>query len=120
MRKATFRIGPESAAAELSIVTLPGEAGSDLSNVNRWRGQIGLPPIDAAALKRDAETVSCELGEALLVDYAAGDSSARLLAAILRTSGDAWFFKVTGPGSAVEGAKPAFKKFLKSLSRRRP
>ena len=33
-----------------SVVVLPGPAGGELANVNRWRGQIGLAAIDEAAL----------------------------------------------------------------------
>src|SRR5208282_2908095 len=35
---------------DASVVVLPGQAGGELANVNRWRGQLGLSPLDAAAL----------------------------------------------------------------------
>jgi hypothetical protein len=43
MRYATFRVG--KSGLELTVVKLPGEAGSLPANVNRWRGQLGLPSI---------------------------------------------------------------------------
>lgn len=54
MRFATIEIATAAQPLELSVITLPKPEESDvaadavLSNVNRWRGQMGLP-----ALKRD-------------------------------------------------------------------
>src|SRR5260370_37078780 len=46
MRVASFRIaGKNAKLADVGIVPLPGLAGSDLANVNRWRGQVGQPPV---------------------------------------------------------------------------
>jgi hypothetical protein len=67
MRHETFRIPAAGSAAgdkplELAVTTLvkpPGdERGYLLANVNRWRNQIGLPPIDAAQLADQCERVT--------------------------------------------------------------
>jgi hypothetical protein len=50
MRYATLRPGEKAPASELTVVVLPGEAGSMLANINRWRDQIGLPPTSEAEL----------------------------------------------------------------------
>src|ERR1022692_3411765 len=51
MRLASFTIkGQNSKQADVSVVTLPGNAGGDINNVNRWRGQLSLPPVTAEAL----------------------------------------------------------------------
>ena len=43
MRAASFRVpGKDGKQADVSVIPLPGLAGSDLDNVNRWRGQVGL------------------------------------------------------------------------------
>ena len=48
MRKGSFTIpGNGGAEAELSITAFPGDVGGELANVNRWRGQISLPPLAA-------------------------------------------------------------------------
>src|SRR5688572_18194483 len=49
MRLASFAI-PTKAGKDLdfSVVMLSGEAGGLLANVNRWRGQIQLPPLTQA------------------------------------------------------------------------
>ena len=51
MRAASFRVaGKDGKQADVSVVPLPGLAGSDLDNVNRWRGQVGLPGVSEAEL----------------------------------------------------------------------
>ena len=42
-------------------------------------------------------------------------NKARILAALIRRDGVAWFFKMTGDADLVGEQKPAFGEFLKSL-----
>lgn len=64
MREATLVIPAEPKPLELTIVKLPREKGEDetdyvLKNVNRWRGQLQLPPLGQPDLA--AETSQVEL-----------------------------------------------------------
>lgn len=115
MRFATFAVPTAKGETDLSVIVLEGEAGGTLANVNRWRGQLGLPPIDEAALKKTSERVKAAAGSVLLVDLAGSDGQAGMLAAILPKGGQTWFFKLTGPSSATSAAKPALMRFLGSL-----
>lgn len=55
MRVATF-IAPDPAGPiEVAVTRFGGRVGGDLANINRWRGQMGLPPLAAAEL--DSEIV---------------------------------------------------------------
>lgn len=112
MRLATLLPPAEDGQAELSIVQLEGEAGGDLANVNRWRGQLGLSSTDSLA---GSEPVTTKAGKALLVDLKGDDK--RMIAAILKVGGATWFFKLSGPASAVAAAKPGFLSFLGTLHR---
>lgn len=48
MRLATYQVQGPSGPVEVAISRFPGDVGGMLANVNRWRGQVGLPPaIDA-------------------------------------------------------------------------
>jgi len=120
MRVASFSVaGNNGQQADVSVVPLPGLAGGDLDNVNRWRGQVGQPPITAEQMATTAEPVELAGQTARLYDQAgtnpgSGDKS-RILAAILRREGVAWFFKMTGDDALVAGQKPAFISFLKSI-----
>src|SRR5271166_1099215 len=53
MRVASFGVSQDGKQADISVIPLGGMAGTDLANVNRWRGQIGLaalPETDVATL----------------------------------------------------------------------
>lgn len=110
MRLATLT--PPGGQADLSVIQLDGEAGGDLANINRWRGQLGLEPVASAA--EGAQTIATPAGRAIVVDLKGKDSKA-LVGAILNHSGDTWFFKLTGPAAAVAEAKPGFLALLRSL-----
>lgn len=110
MRRATFVVpGP----AELSVISLPGDAGGELANVNRWRGQVGLPAWGEADFKKAAVQVTAPAGAFTVVDLAGG--AQRMAAAMLTRGGETWFFKLLGPDAAVGAALPAFKSFLESV-----
>ena len=123
MRVASFRIpGGTAGDADASIVMLSGEAGGELENVNRWRGQIGLEAIGADAL--DGLTTHVDAGghDFVLVDLlgtqsAEGEKSKeRILAATLTENTRSWFIKMTGPDAVVEAQRGAFIGLLKSLT----
>ena len=37
----------EGKTASVNISFFPGDVGGTFANVNRWRAQMGLPPVDA-------------------------------------------------------------------------
>jgi len=113
MRFASFAVPAEGGKAELSVVVLPGPAGGDLANVNRWRGQIGLGPLDEEGLGRESQELRTAAGTLLWVEYT-GKTGA-LAGAILSTGDSTWFFKLTGEGRIVAAAKPSLRRFLQSL-----
>lgn len=120
IRVASFKVaGSGGKVADVSVVPLPGQAGSDLDNVNRWRGQVNSPPVTQQELSQLAQAVevggqSGQLYEQAGENTATGEKT-RILAAILRREGIAWFFKMTGDDALVSEQKPAFVGFLKSL-----
>ena len=121
MRAASFRIaGKEIKQADVSVIPLPGLAGSDLDNVNRWRGQVGLAGVSEAELATLAQKVEIAGQAATLYEQAgtngASGGKSRILAAITRRDGVAWFFKMTGEDDVIAGQKSAFIDFLKSVS----
>jgi hypothetical protein len=69
MRFATLLVGDENPPLELAVSILPG--GQDVAaNVNRWRGQMGLPPQSAAEAEKSAATLTTPAGPARWVDVA--------------------------------------------------
>lgn len=58
MRVASFKVQNDAGQqADVSVIPLPGRAGGDESNVNRWRGQVGLGDLSAEELAKIAEPV---------------------------------------------------------------
>ncbi len=119
MRKATYVVpGVGGANGELAITAFPGDVGGELANVNRWRGQLQLPPLTAAELPASVTRVTANGLPVTLVDLTGGPagSPVRLLGAMVPANGATWFFKLTGPADLVAAQKPAFLAFLQTLS----
>lgn len=122
MRLASFSFEDKGGAmADISVVALPGPAGGELANVNRWRGQLGLESLDESGLASRSERIRSKAGVLLLVDLTGSDpkgeipGKARMLGAILSGRDKQWFIKAMGGERTVAEAKPSFLEFLKSL-----
>lgn len=121
-RYATFIVpGPGGATADLSVTVLDGDAGGILSNINRWRGQLGVSPLSSAQWAKE-EKVIRPAGRSMVYATFAGEPSAsngnkknRMTAAIFSAEGKTWFFKLVGDDVTVRSATPDFMKFLESL-----
>ncbi len=115
MRFATFT-PPVKGKIDASVVVLPGPAGGELANVNRWRGQIGLPPLDEAGLAAARAVVKARAGPLRVYDFTnEGSPGGRLVAALAESGGNTWFVKLSGDADAVGAARPDFMKLLGSL-----
>jgi len=101
---------------DVSVTVFPGPAGGEVANVNRWRNQIGLPPVDEAALARDRKTLQSPAGNLAVFDYTSeGESKTRLVAAILFAGGNSWFVKMVGDAGPVAASRADFVRLLESL-----
>ena len=120
MREASFRVrGAENKTADVSVIPLPGQAGRDIDNVNRWRGQVGQSPVSESEAAKLAKSVQIAGQEAALYEMtgenpASGDRTS-ILAAILRKDGTGWFFKMAGDSSLVEQQKASFIAYLQTF-----
>ena len=71
MRVASFKVsGANGKQADVSVIPLPGMAGTDSANVNRWRGQVGLAEASDDELQKAAENVEAGGQPAQLYDIA--------------------------------------------------
>ncbi len=101
---------------EATVVVLPGPAGGELANVNRWRGQIGLPPIDEAALASMRKRIATKAGPVSVYDFESdGQARTRLIAALATAEGNSWFVKMSGDAGPVGAARADFVRLLESL-----
>jgi hypothetical protein len=114
MRYASFSaVESNNETADVSVVTFPGQGGSDADNVNRWRRQIGLPPLEGAAVASAIASLNAPHATFSAIDMTNADT--RMLAAWTRRGGQSWFFKITGPRGAIEQEKPRFEEFVRSV-----
>jgi hypothetical protein len=118
MRKATYFVpGENGAAGDLSVTAFPGDVGGELANLNRWRGQLQLPPLAEGDVAGAVTRLSPNGLSVTLVDFSGGpaDKPTRLLGAIVPYGGATWFFKLIGPVDLVAKEKPVFLNFVQSL-----
>jgi len=124
LRVASFDVSENGKSADVSVIPLGSMAGGDLANVNRWRGQVGLPPITDDDLAKSAESVTITGRPSGLYDIAGTSPGSgeeeRILAAILHGDDATWFFKMSGDPGLVENQKTNFIAFLKSLEFAQP
>ena len=119
MRVASFSVTDSGKQADVSVIPMGGMAGGNLANVIRWRGQVGLGPVDEDAVQKMTEKVVIAGQDADLFDIAGTSTGSggaeRIIASVLHRDDTAWFFKITGDADLVEKQKPAFVSFLKSI-----
>ncbi len=118
---ARFDLEAAGGTASLTVTRFPGDVGGLVPNVNRWRGQVGLPPVTEAEIDSTMDTVEVDGNEARLIDLssAAEGQKAGLIAVWdYRQDGDramSWFYKLQGDFAAVTESREAFMEFVASI-----
>ena len=116
MRKGSYAVGSAAAEADLSITAFPGDVGGEIANVNRWRGQVSLPPLADADVAGAVTRLSSNDLAITIVDCAGtGADAQHILGAIVPFGGATWFFKLIGPEATVAQARPDFLAFIKTV-----
>jgi hypothetical protein len=126
MRLASFA-STKDPDGDCSVTLFPGGPDSIPANVDRWRKQMGLPPLEPGAAER-LPAIDLLGGQGALVELAGsyagmGGGEARagwkLLGAIrpLDVAGrpSLVFVKMVGPAALVDGERPAFVALCGSL-----
>ena len=113
---ATYAVPGGLSATVSPIVRGPGAviSGSVLPNVNRWQGQLGLPPSAEAELDNVARHVHVNDLEAMTLDLT-GTNGKRMLAAIVPAAGKVYFFKLMGDADKVAAQAANFEAWVKTI-----
>jgi hypothetical protein len=114
---AKYRVpGDQGESAEVTVSMLGGTAGGLLPNVNRWRGQLNLGPVDQAGLDALLSDIKAGSANAQLVELEGTDlksgTPARMLAVVVALPTETWFFKMTGPPSVMDAKAGDFHTFV--------
>ena len=116
MRKGSYAIKADGAEADMAITAFPGDVGGDLANLNRWRGQIQLPPVGQAEFETATQHLDRNGLHMTVVDVGGtGANAQRILGAMVPHEGATWFFKLMGPDALVAKEKAAFMAFLDTI-----
>ena len=113
IRKANFKINNTSGTAEVSVTVFPGDVGGTLANINRWRQQIELSPIDESKLNENITPVVISNHQGYFTNLEGNTQS--ILGGILPFHGSTWFIKMQGDIFAVDDEVETFKRFLSSI-----
>lgn len=126
-RFASFRIpasGPNAIDGDVSVISLPGDGGTTLANVNLWRAQLRLPPLEKDDDPALGETTRSPAGAITLIHMVSAeplfsdDRHAAISAAILRTGKVTWCFKIAGEAAMVAAHRPRFVEFVRTAKAR--
>jgi hypothetical protein len=119
MRFATIHLGPPDSRLELRVTPLGLAARDPLANVNVWRGQLGLDPIEPSELDAYARIVTVDGLKRHVIDLAGpgreGTVPERMLAAIVPGTEQVWFFVLHDAESRVMPHVLAFEQFVESV-----
>jgi len=111
--------GTGGATAAVNVSRSVGDGGGLAGNVNRWRAQLGLAPLDPLKSSPDIASLDVAGGKASLVDISGTDARtgqpARLVGVIVSQSGQTWFYKLMGDPKVVESQKAAFTQFVQGV-----
>lgn len=126
IRKAEFQIERDGKTAVVTAIDFQATAGpmiaDPVANVNRWRSEVGLPPLSDEEFKKTVERIEIDGAEATFVDAVPdarepeqSEAATGTLAAMLARGGAIWFFKLTGDRDLVADQRDEFQSFLKSV-----
>lgn len=121
MRFATLTAGEGDERIEVAISQLAGAAGGIAANINRWRGQIGLPPASESELAGAARPIVARGAQGVMVDLVgvppegSDAPGPRMLAAIFPAERQTWFIKTTAHAPVMDNHTEAFVTLCESV-----
>jgi len=119
MRFATLVAEPGDPPLEVRVTPLNQAARDLLDNVNRWRGQIGLPPVmatEVGALVKTLDANGRPIDFVSMTGPAGPDGPARqILAGILPGNEQVWFFLMFDEARRVAPHTKEFESFLTTV-----
>ncbi len=117
-----LRFGPNG-EGECYLAIIQGAAGGLEANVNRWRGQMGLPPLTAdeveklpkkTMVNRESSFVSFD-GDYKGMGAAESAKDWRMMGLLQQAPEFMLFVKIVGPRELVIKNEAAFEQFAQSI-----
>lgn len=108
---------------DLGVTVLGGAAGGVAANVNRWRGQLGLPAVSETDLMT-GDRIDCFGISAYWVKFSGSYSGMSgvskgtqdtMMAVVVPLEDETIFVKCVGSSEAMQDLEPALREFVTSL-----
>ena len=116
MRIARFDVPFSTGMGDLSVMELGGEGGGLVANVNRWRGQIGLEPLEENEIRAQAQLGESDVGPYQIFQLINdSNSDTAMLTAILPMNNSTLYIKLTASIDGIMDLEKDFKTFCSSI-----
>ena len=111
MRMASYTI--EETSIDFYLISLT--MGDVPSNVNRWRGQVGLPATSPEEIAGDLQTFEAHGRSVNYIEIYNEEGGKGIIAAIVDLSPKYWYFTAKGSVDELKANAADIENFLKSL-----
>jgi hypothetical protein len=111
MRKASYKI--QGTSIDFYLISL--SMGDVPSNVNRWRGQVGLPPVSPEAIAQDVVAFQADGHAVSYIEIYNEEGGQGIIAAIIELKPQYWYFTAKGSAGELKAHAADIRAFLESI-----
>ena len=111
MRMVSYAIDGTS----IDFYLIPLAMGDVPSNVNRWRGQVGLPPASPEEIEAEVETFLADSRDVKYIEIYNEEGGWGVVAAIMDLAPQYWYFTAKGPVGELKANTADLRAFLESI-----
>jgi hypothetical protein len=100
------------------VISISSAGGNLAANINRWREQVHLAPLEGAELGKTLEEFTVDGNQAVFVEFVGPEDDPEreaLLGVIVAAQKHQWFIKLRGDAALAEREKEHFQKFVQSI-----
>ena len=112
-RDAAFEVKAGDQRVEITVTKLPAGPGAALPNLNRWRGQIGLPALTPEQVEQEKKQIEFAGTPADYVQFAGEKQT--VLGVLAERNGLMWFVKLQGDSELAVREQKNFEGFVRSI-----
>jgi hypothetical protein len=109
MVAAAYDAANSEGGGRVTVTLLTNDGGGLLANINRWRQQVGLPPVE----KVEQQPLTDLGAGSVLVNLVSADGAKGMSAAIIGSREQTWFFKLTGSAKGIETERQQFERMVR-------
>jgi len=103
------------AGSDIDFYLISLQMGDVPSNVNRWRGQVGLASLSPEAVAKQVESFRVGGHEAKYIEIYNEKNGKGIVAAIVERTPEYWYFTAKGSLGELKGHSTEIRAFLESV-----